>query len=82
MKLFLLTRKDSITWEEYEGAVVCAKNEKDARSIHPDGSVYDEAAISSVWNTWATQKNIICQEIGTANKDQKRGVILASNTGS
>ncbi len=35
MKLYLVSRKDSIGYDEYDSVVVAAENEADARMIHP-----------------------------------------------
>lgn len=43
MNLYLLTRPDKADWTEYDGAVVAAKNEDDARLIHPSGDDFYNA---------------------------------------
>lgn len=77
MNLYLLTRKDELTYDEYDSCVVCAETEEDAKTIHPDGTVFkgDERP----WRTWVgNSSEIDCELIGIANENQERGVILAS----
>lgn len=73
MKLYLLTKEiDGL--DEYDACVVCAKDEEDALTIHPDGGIFVE---NSRHSAWAKHKSeITCEQIGTSKGP--RGVILAS----
>lgn len=76
MKIYLLTQNDNNGYDTFDSIIVCAKNCADAKTIDP----YDKQFIENEpWGDWAKKSSsIICKEIGTANKLQKRGVILAS----
>lgn len=79
MKIYLLTLKTPFRIETYDSCVVCAEDEQDAVSITPDGNPIKDGDRSS---SWAVRKSdIVCQEIGTANKSQERGLILSSFLG-
>lgn len=76
MKLYLLTQNENNTYDTYDACVVCAKNEADAKTITPRGKVFKEF---EQWTDWAnTTSGITCEEIGEANSEQQRGVILSS----
>jgi hypothetical protein len=76
MKIFLLRRTDEWGYEDYDAIVVCANDANDAITIDPDGKPFK---YKNPFGAWArTTGDIECTEIGVANKDQKRGVILAS----
>ncbi len=76
MKLYMLTQNDNTGYDTFDACIVCAENEKDAKTITPIGEVYSE---NEEWADWAlSAENISCIEIGEANEKQVRGVILAS----
>ena len=76
MKLYLLKQNAKEDYDTYDSCVVCAENEEDAKSIHPDGSVFIER---EHWGTWANTKDqISCEEIGVPIEGLERGVIVAS----
>jgi hypothetical protein len=75
MKLYLLTRTDRWSYDDYDSLIVCAESEEDAKNIGPDGPFDPNERYSS----WTKSKdNIICEEIGDAHPSMERGVILAS----
>jgi hypothetical protein len=81
LKLYLLTQNDNNGYDTYDSCVVCAKDEKEAKKISPEGGIFVEAeGKKRFWYTsWAKKaSSITCEEIGTANENQKKGVILAS----
>lgn len=76
MKLYLLAQTDNHGYDTYDSCVVCAESEEDAKTIHPDGDIFKE---DYRWGGWAMKaESITCNEIGEANDDQERGVIVAS----
>ena len=76
MKLYLLSQNENDGYDTYDSCVVCAENAEDAVTIAPDGDKYKEGG---VWCDWAqTADNVICAEIGEANENQERGVIVSS----
>ena len=77
MKLYLLSQDENTDCDTYDSCIVCAESEEDAKSITPCDEVFVE--IQKKYPNWAYSKtSIMCEEIGEANKNQKRGVILAS----
>jgi len=70
MKIFKVERpEDDWGYNEYDGFVVIAENEAEARNTQP----------SSLQEQWPVSPNkLIVTEIGEANPDVKPGVILAS----
>ena len=76
MKLYLLRQNDNYKYNTYDSCLVCAENEADAKTITPDGDVFKE---DEMFSSWAMKASAIsCEEIGEANKKQKRGIIIAS----
>jgi hypothetical protein len=76
MKLYLLTQNDNNDYDTYDSVLVCAKDEADARTIPPNGDVFEE---NQQWSGWAIKASSIdCEEIGKANNKQERGVIISS----
>jgi len=76
MKIFRLSQGENNGWDTYDSCVVCALDEKDAITIHPNGDEFKE---KDTWGGWAFHINRIqCEEIGEANEYQERGVICSS----
>jgi len=78
MNLYYIFRKGSASYDEFEGAIVAAKNEDEAKTIHPDGSINvvdDERPLS---DTWIHPEYVKVELIGKAVKGTKQGVILSS----
>ena len=65
MKLYLVTTNDEYGYDEYDAIVVCTKSKK--RAI--------EIARNDCYNF---TENVTTECLGTANKKQKEGNILAS----
>lgn len=83
MKLFLLTRRDSWGYDDYDRAVVCAPDEQTARSIHPNGGNIDWAKDfldkNSFLTSWVTKpEDVIVEYLGEARPFHPVGVICAS----
>lgn len=77
MKIYLLSQDDNQNYDTYDSCIVVAESEEDAKTIHPNGDEYTKPI--SLYTDWAREKeSISCKEIGEANSDQVRGVILAS----
>jgi len=78
MNLYIISRKDSISWDEYIAAVVCAENEEEAKKIHPSGD-------NNRWNSndnWVTIESVSVKKIGIADQEIKKGVVFnAFNAG-
>ena len=79
MKLYLLTQDDNSSWDSFDSCLVCAENEEDAKSIMPDFNEGKPFEPSRKYGTWAfTIEGVRCKEIGIANLDVKRGVVINS----
>lgn len=73
--LYLLTQDENTGWGTYDSCVVCAHNEEEARSIHPDGAWILGMFVNRKWAT--EPENVKVELIGEA-KGQMVGVILSS----
>lgn len=81
MNLYYITQNVRSGWDTYDGAVVAAKNIKDARTIHPsnftDNNWWEEP--QSPYSAWAHRLDQVEVElIGKAKRGVKRGVVVAS----
>lgn len=77
MKLYKLTQTDNRRHNTYDSCIVCAESKEDAVTISPDEdhTIEEKYALTS----WAKDvSGITVEEIGEANGNQVRGVILAS----
>ena len=92
-KLWLVSRTDSIGYDEYGSAVVAADTEEEARTIHPNG-VAKAKLVDGYWrffwdipgstlhgepytSAWGSVTNLTVEYLGTTDRDIK-GVVLAS----
>ena len=81
MNLYLIYRKGSVDYDEYDSAVVCAKSAEDAITIHPDvqgNPVTNEPDEDMVYSSWVFKKDVAVDYLGIASKELDRGVIIAS----
>jgi len=75
MKLYLISRTDSWSYDDYDSAVVAAPSEDVAKSIHPspyhtDGDDDDDG--------WPSIDKVAVKLIGDAVEGTEAGVICAS----
>jgi hypothetical protein len=75
MNLYLLTQDKLDGYDTYDSAVVCAKSETAARTIHPSGYEGDNVW---KWDSWPTPEDVVVKLIGTAVRGSEAGVICAS----
>ena len=88
MKLYFISQSVNGGYDTYDGAVVCAKNEEEARDIIPGGGTYSkrearEKAYPDEYQypiyDWAYNKeDVVVKYIGSAVKGFKKSVICAS----
>lgn len=82
LKLYLLTQDTLNGYDVYDGAVVCAKDEDDARTIHPSGCVVNHSDCCGdmclCYDDWPEPHLISVRLIGVAVNGTKRGLICAS----
>lgn len=82
LKIYLLKQDENRGYNCYHSCVVCAKDEDDAKSILPDGGDFFDEEDRKYDDTWVKDINlVICTEIGIANKNQERGVLIADFSG-
>jgi len=79
MKIYKIWQKVNIYYDAYDSAVVCAKDEEDARSIHPSIRMVDWDGKISVWeDDWCDKRDVQVTYLGEADINLQRGVICAS----
>ena len=75
MNLYLLTQSRAKGYDTYNGAIVCAKNPKEAKQVHPNGGTLSENDSGS----WVRNPDHVdCRLIGKAVRGVPLGVVLAS----
>lgn len=72
MKLWKLSQNVNNDYDTFDSAIVAAKTEEDAKTIHPTDYEFSSS------RTWCSVEEVKVEYIGTATKGTKRGVILAS----
>ncbi len=76
MNLYLLSQDENTDYDTYDSVVVAAKDENEARLIHPDG---DNAEWGCRYPAWASSpEKVTVTKIGKASDDVQLGVVLAS----
>ena len=76
MKLFYLKQEVNNDYDTYSDCVVCAIDEKDAKTIRPDGRPAKET--EEDYDTWAPIQFVTVEYIGEAKEGLERGVVCAS----
>lgn len=75
MNIYLLKQSDNNGYDTYDGVVVAAESEEEARKISPSHFGFDPDR-----KDWANcPENVRVELIGEAFSDTPRGVILASH---
>jgi len=86
MYIYLLTQSEYRGYDTFDSCVVCAKDEEEAKGVHPEESwdhVKTDADKKARWSnghgTWASKPGKVqATLLGTAIPRSVRGVILAS----
>ena len=83
MNIYLISQTVNRNYDTYDSAIVCAKNEDDAKLIHPDsGRTWNPEACCwgpYKWDyTWTSPKEVSDMYIGMAKPGMTEGVVLAS----
>lgn len=76
MKLYLLKQNVLNHYDTYDSCIVCANSKRDAINIRPDGEDWNKINWFSQWPF--KKSDIVCTEIGIANPNLERGVVLSS----
>lgn len=77
MNLYLISRTDSIEYDQYDSAVVCAKHAGQARRMHPSKGLEWDTTDSHDMFAWTKPENVRVKKIGITEQ-KTPGVILAS----
>jgi hypothetical protein len=66
MKLYLLTRSDVVEYDEFISCVVVAKDDAEARLMHPDGA--DVVWVNGSWHhRWFDKSGLLLHEQTVGN---------------
>jgi hypothetical protein len=77
MNLYLVTRRDTVEYDEYDSMVVAAKNEESAAHINPDD--YRRQEGENWYYAWPEDTAVLkIVLLGTAVEGTQEGKILAS----
>jgi len=80
MNLYLISQSVNNNYDTYDSAVVAAKSEDDARSMHPSGCTNLNG--KTIWfDTWCSKEDVNVKLIGTA-ADGVSGIICKSYNAS
>ena len=70
---------DTIGYNQYDSAVVCAPDEETASRMHPDGATWNPEHWDCYGRSWAkSPKDVAVKLIGQATNNINVGVICAS----
>lgn len=75
LNLYLISRNGPFEYDMYDDAVVAAKNETEARNIHPRGIQEKD---DPIFSTWVKPDLVTVKLIGVAAENIEAGVICAS----
>lgn len=92
MKLYKISQEKALGYDTYDSAVVCAEDEDDAKTIHPNGNDIVRDTFTDErggwfkphpddryrYKDWALLQDIIVEYLGEASPYIRRGVVVAS----
>lgn len=58
MRLYLISRVDDWSYDEFDAFVVAAKDELSAIKFTPRGDKFDEQEVYSYYHGWASKENL------------------------
>lgn len=77
LRLYLISQEENRGYDTYDSAVVAAKNEHDAKRIHPSGRTISEDSYG--YGGWVNDpEKVSAKLIGVADSSVSAGVICAS----
>lgn len=78
MKLYLITQDIYNSWDTYDGAVVCAESEEEARNTH----ITEYTPVATSWKCkypeWSAPEDVKVLYLGEAAKGIEKGIVLVS----
>lgn len=80
MYLYLIKQDVNNNYDTYDSAVVIARSEEEAKTIHPDGSRWDVTRWAG-WrsdSSWCNPEDVTVQLIGTSSSGEVGDVVVAS----
>jgi hypothetical protein len=77
MKIFRLSQDVNNNYDTYDSLVVIARNEEEARKIHPSEDT-DTPVIAEKYSSWCGLSDVKVEYIGEAKDGSKKGVVVAS----
>jgi len=80
MNLYVISQDQNQDYDTYDGAVVCAESESEARTINPNASgVMQDKDWKANYNGWCNgPEHVLVDLIGKARSGMEMGVVLAS----
>ena len=83
MKLYLVSRTDRWSWDDYDSFVVAAENEESVLDFHPKGQYYltERDVRNGIYYGWTSKQNINIECIGESNSLVEKVIISSFNAG-
>jgi hypothetical protein len=81
MKLYLISRTDSIDWNEYIEFVVAAESEENALKWYPDGKSPNKGSWALYVQKEVKRENIEIEHIGESNSLVEKVITYSYNNG-
>jgi hypothetical protein len=83
MNLYLLTQKDNINYDMFDGMVVAAESEESARKLHPlseeNKKFWEDRGEYWKSGVWAnSSENVLVKYLGKADPSLEEEIILTS----
>lgn len=81
MRLYLISRTDSIDWNEYIEFVVSAENEECALNWYPDGDSVNKGSWAMYKQKTVERENLKIEHIGESNSLVEKVITYSCNHG-
>lgn len=86
MKLYLVTRTDDWSYDDYDSFLVAAENEASALSYHPNGQKLEdylskEDIMYGYYGGWTFKENLTIECIGESYSKEEKVIIRSFNAG-
>jgi hypothetical protein len=82
MKLYKVSQTVRRHYDTYASAIVAAKDEEEAKTIHPGGPIYhdrwENSGYAAKFDNWCALTDVEVEYIGEAKEKTRKGVILAA----
>lgn len=79
MNIYLISQAYNKGYDTYDSAIVVARSEKEAQSIHPESKNYRPSS-NAHSETWCSSEHVSVTLIGTlTNPDYKAGMVVSSS---